>query len=155
MPVLQIIGEYDHLIPAGASKPFNDVIPSDDVETIEYPTGHIGLSVSSSSHEEVWPRVCDWFAERQAGNDAADADTEAAADAVDAVAEAAVSEVEDAGEGTAVETVAGIGPTFADRLNEAGIETVTDLVEYDAAELADIAQTNESRAADWLEQVQG
>ncbi|MHB9287315.1 class III poly(R)-hydroxyalkanoic acid synthase subunit PhaC [Halobacteriales archaeon Cl-PHB] len=162
MPVLQIIGEYDHLIPAEASKPLNDVIPSDDKEIIEHPTGHIGLSVSSSSHEKVWPRVCDWFAERQA--ETADADTEAAADAVEAVAETAVSEVESADQaedeaedaGAAdVETVAGIGPTFAERLREAGIETVTDLGDADAAELAEIAQTNESRAADWLDQAQG
>jgi polyhydroxyalkanoate synthase len=64
MPILQIIGEYDHLIPPEASKPFNEVVPSDDVRTIEYSTGHIGLSVSSSSHADVWPEVCEWYAER-------------------------------------------------------------------------------------------
>ncbi|WP_135534522.1 class III poly(R)-hydroxyalkanoic acid synthase subunit PhaC [Halostella pelagica] len=64
MPVLQIVAEYDHLIPPQASKPFNDVIPSDDVTTMEFPTGHIGMSVSSSSHAELWPDVCEWFEER-------------------------------------------------------------------------------------------
>ena len=64
MPVLQILGEYDHLIPPGASKPFNEIVGSDDVTTIEYSTGHIGLSVSGSSHEEVWPQVAEWYHER-------------------------------------------------------------------------------------------
>ncbi|WP_435156613.1 class III poly(R)-hydroxyalkanoic acid synthase subunit PhaC [Haladaptatus sp. DFWS20] len=64
MPVLQIVGEYDHLIPPEASKPFNDVIGSNDTDVFEFPTGHIGLSVSSSSHAKLWPRVCDWYVER-------------------------------------------------------------------------------------------
>ncbi|MDY7082407.1 MAG: class III poly(R)-hydroxyalkanoic acid synthase subunit PhaC, partial [Halobacteria archaeon] len=96
MPVLQIIGEYDHLIPPEASKPFNDVIPSDDTEIFEERTGHIGLSVSGKSHEDLWPRVADWFRER--------------------------SETEDD-----VDVIDGIGPTYADRLRDAGIETVEDL----------------------------
>ena len=69
MPVLQIVGEYDHLIPPEASKPFNDVIASDDTSIIEFPTGHIGLSVSSSSHTKLWPEVSEWYAERS-GNQA-------------------------------------------------------------------------------------
>jgi polyhydroxyalkanoate synthase len=122
VPILQILGEYDHLIPASASKPFNDVVGSDDVTTIEYPTGHIGLSVSSSSHEEVWPEVCDWYHR--------------------------VSE-----QGTDVEEVSGIGPTYAERLRNAGIKTTEDLAEHEAAELADIAETSESRAVEWLDQL--
>ncbi|AFK21054.1 class III poly(R)-hydroxyalkanoic acid synthase subunit PhaC (plasmid) [Haloferax mediterranei ATCC 33500] len=64
MPILQIVGEYDHLIPPEASKPFNDLVPSEDTEVIEGATGHIGLSVSSRSHGDLWPAVSDWFAER-------------------------------------------------------------------------------------------
>jgi polyhydroxyalkanoate synthase len=121
VPLLQILGEYDHLIPPTASKPFNDVVGSDDVTTIEYPTGHIGLSVSSSSHEDVWPEVCEWFHERSGGED--------------------------------VESVSGVGPTYAERLRDAGVLTTDDLAGYDAAELAEIAQTTESRAQDWLDQL--
>jgi polyhydroxyalkanoate synthase len=161
MPILQIIGEYDHLIPPEASKPFNDVVGSDDVTTIEYPTGHIGMSVSSSTHEDVWPRVCDWFHEKsereEAEEDAeAESDTEEAAAGVSEIQEAAAEQVEGEtaeSEAADVESVNGIGPTYADRLREAGIETVDDLADYDAAELAEITQTSESRAADWLDQV--
>jgi polyhydroxyalkanoate synthase len=64
MPVAQIVGEYDHLVPPSASKPFNDLVGSDDTEVFEFATGHIGLSVSRRSHADLWPRVCAWFAER-------------------------------------------------------------------------------------------
>ena len=66
MPVLQITGEYDHLIPPESSMPFNEVIASEDVSTLQQSTGHIGLSVSGRSHKELWPQVCEWFAERSA-----------------------------------------------------------------------------------------
>ncbi|TYT62161.1 class III poly(R)-hydroxyalkanoic acid synthase subunit PhaC [Natrialba swarupiae] len=75
MPVLQIVAEYDHLIPPGASKPFNDSIPSTDTEIMEFATGHIGMSVSSRSHAELWPDVCEWFEERSNGEIENDAST--------------------------------------------------------------------------------
>ena len=52
-----------------------------------------------------------------------------------------------------VDSVSGIGPTYADRLHDAGIHSVADLADYDAAELADITETTESRAQDWLDQL--
>jgi polyhydroxyalkanoate synthase len=190
MPIIQIIGEYDHLIPPEASKPFNDIVGSDDVTTIEYPTGHIGMSVSSSSHEDVWPQVCDWFWEQsEVAEEADDAEDEADSEAAEAsVAEIQEEAAEQVGEESAedesvehdeevidgdeavaaedepetdladetaesVDTVSGIGPTYAERLEAAGIGTTADLADYDAAELADIAETNESRAQDWLDQL--
>jgi polyhydroxyalkanoate synthase len=155
MPLLQITGEYDHLIPSAASIPFNDVVGTDDIETIEYPTGHIGLSVSGSSHADVWPRVAEWFHEQGADDESEDDateieiedesdDTETTDDAADATDEQA---------GPDVETVTGIGPTYAERLHAAGIETTADLAAADAATVADAAEVSESRAQDWLDQV--
>jgi len=87
MPVLQIVAEYDHLIPPEASKPFNDAVSSTDTEILEFATGHIGMSVSSRSHEELWPEVCDWFEARSTDTDVESEpetleseDTDAAAD---------------------------------------------------------------------------
>ncbi len=74
MPVLQIVAEYDHLIPPEASKPFNDAIPAEDTEIMEFATGHIGMSVSSRSHAELWPDVCEWLEARSNGTEA-DPDT--------------------------------------------------------------------------------
>jgi len=158
MPVLQIMGEYDHLIPADASKPFNEVVGSDDVTTIEYSTGHIGLSVSSSSHEEVWPEVCEWYADRSEP-DEADADAAAEVEAVaEEAAEAAepddVAATEDEPDSPAVDTVDGVGPTYADRLHDAGIATVADLAASEPADVADITGAPVSRVEDWFEQVE-
>jgi polyhydroxyalkanoate synthase len=61
MPVLQIVGEYDTLVPPAASKPFCDVVGSEDTTVIEYPTGHVGLAMSRSSHRDVWPEVAEWL----------------------------------------------------------------------------------------------
>ncbi|MFB6184652.1 MAG: class III poly(R)-hydroxyalkanoic acid synthase subunit PhaC [Haloarculaceae archaeon] len=172
MPVLQILGTYDHLVPPAASKPFNDVVGSDDVTTIQYDTGHIGLSVSSSTHEHVWPEVCDWFSERSIGDaDAADTETTADDENVEAtagdedVAEVAAEAVEEARETVEtavdadaadadapdVETVSGIGPTYAERLRAAGIETVADLKAADVATVAEAAEAPEGRVAAWLD----
>jgi len=63
MPVVQVIGHYDHLIPPESSTGFNDLVPG-EVTTFEARSGHIGLSVSSKSHDELWPNVAAWFAER-------------------------------------------------------------------------------------------
>ncbi|MFC7133075.1 MULTISPECIES: class III poly(R)-hydroxyalkanoic acid synthase subunit PhaC [Salinibaculum] len=160
MPIIQIIGEYDHLIPPEASKPFNEVVGSDDVTTIEYPTGHIGMSVSSSTHEDVWPEVCDWFWEKSEAAEA-DSEEETAESEVAEIQEQAAQQVAESqaepevDEAAAdVETVNGIGATYADRLRAAGIETVEDLAEHDAADVADVAETTEARAQDWLDQLE-
>ena len=129
--------------------------------TIEYPTGHIGMSVSSSTHEDVWPEVCEWFWEQSEPDE--DTEEGAAADDVGDIQDAAAEQIQaredDAADGDEaepaadVETVSGIGPTFAERLRDGGVETTADLAGYDAAELADIAETNESRASEWLDQL--
>ncbi|OAQ54517.1 poly(3-hydroxyalkanoate) synthase subunit PhaC [Natrinema mahii] len=239
MPVLQIVAEYDHLIPPAASKPFNDAIASDDTEILEFATGHIGMSVSSRSHAELWPEVCDWFEARSNGTDEAsrasdrpsgdeqrDAESEPttesdAADAgladADAGDESAASDLADGGidvesgtdieaetsefhgedrsdteiaergEGSVqaepaepgemtvdedvVEEVAGedaaseiaserddltdlrgIGDAYAAALAEAGIETVAELADADAADLAAETGISPNRIEDWIEQ---
>jgi len=62
--VLNLIAEHDHLVPPASSLVFTDLISSKDKETIIYPTGHIGLAVSSKSLKDLWPRVGDWLIER-------------------------------------------------------------------------------------------
>jgi len=167
MPVLQVLGEYDHLIPPTASRPFNDVVGSEDVTTIEHSTGHIGLSVSSSSHETVWPEVADWYhqvSESDESNGTEDDDTggepvddnppdDAEAGDVGVEGDSASVESETVTDGATtagVETVAGIGPTYAERLRAAGIETTADLVERDSSELAELTGAGDSRVEGWL-----
>jgi polyhydroxyalkanoate synthase len=204
VPILQITGEYDHLIPADSSKPFNDVVGSDDVETIEYPTGHIGLAVSGSSHRDVWPRVAEWYVEKSTDDpehleavEAAvaeaddqigieeidveideeyvgdaesveDGDDEATEEEPDVEAETETDEAAPGGddemaeteadpaatEGSGLEEIDGVGPTYAERLRESGIDSVAALADADAGTVAEAAQVGEARAEDWIEQAQ-
>ncbi len=194
VPVLQIVGEYDHLIPPETSKPFNDVIGSEDTRIIEYPTGHIGLSVSGSSHRDVWPEVAEWYLEKSpdapAGKDAApddgveieigETDTEPVADTAESRAETGVDseagseadsdpaeDVSDAEENASpdagtdaapdaeavdVRAIDGIGPTYAERLQNADLGTVESLAEADPSTVAEAANVGVKRAEDWLAQ---
>ena len=127
VPILQIVGEYDHLIPPEASTAFNDAVPSDDVTTFAFETGHIGLSVSSRSHDELWPDVAEWYADRSGEHETETAipvgepeDTEDTADAGDEY----------------LTSVTGVGPTYAERLRAAGVETIADLAAADPDEIA-------------------
>lgn len=121
MPVLQIMGEYDHLIPPESSKPFNDVVASDDTTIFEFPTGHIGLSVSSKSHAKLWPDVCEWFAQRTPARGA-------------------------------LEQIDGIGPAYAERLSDAGIQSVSALATADAESLSEEIDVSPSRIQKWIDQ---
>jgi polyhydroxyalkanoate synthase len=64
MPVLNIMGKFDHLVPPSASKPLLEYVESTDTKELLLPTGHIGLSVSSKSHRQLWPVVADWLRPR-------------------------------------------------------------------------------------------
>jgi polyhydroxyalkanoate synthase len=196
VPVLQIMGEYDHLIPPEASKPFNELVGSDDTEVIEYPTGHIGLAVSGSSHRDVWPRVAEWYIEKstddpdhlaevetaveestdQIGIEEIDVDVDdlAAVEPDEGVtvevtepgAEEDASDAEDDDSATAedgdtasiggadLETVDGIGPAYAKRLRDGGIETVAELAGADPETVAEAADVGTTRAESWIASAQ-
>ncbi len=168
VPILQIIGEYDHLIPPETSKPFNDIVGSDDTEIIEYPTGHIGLAVSGSSHSDVWPEVAEWYFEKSPADpveaDSTDAspddavqieiDDDPSADADTAEADEADAETVDDSDSESVETLAGIGPTYAERLDDAGLGTVDALGAADAETIAEAANVSVTRAEEWLAQTE-
>jgi polyhydroxyalkanoate synthase len=196
MPFLQVIGEYDHLIPPEASKPFDEVIASEDTETIQHSTGHIGLSVSGSSHDAVWPRVAEWYHHRSGLSAERRREIQAAVDELGAIdvdvvgedgseaveieigdgdggaesgtepeaepestgepaAEAGAESGADADVDVDVQSIDGIGPTYAERLREAGVETVADLAGADAAAVAEAADVGVGRAEGWIEQAAG
>lgn len=64
MPVLNIIGTKDDLVPPESSKPILSVIGSNDKKLIEFPTGHVGLCTGKRAHEQLWPQVGAWLAQR-------------------------------------------------------------------------------------------
>ena len=64
MPLLSLVAQYDHLVPPESSMGFNDLVPSKDKEMMLFPTGHIGLSVSSATRAKLWPKVAEWIKKR-------------------------------------------------------------------------------------------
>ena len=64
MPLLNIVGEKDDLVPPQSSKSINGMVSSKDKNLIEFPTGHVGLCISASAHEKLWPEVITWLTER-------------------------------------------------------------------------------------------
>jgi polyhydroxyalkanoate synthase len=64
MPLLSLVAKYDHLVPKESSMSFNDLVSSTDKDMIMFPTGHIGLSVSSATHTKLWPDVAKWLRKR-------------------------------------------------------------------------------------------
>lgn len=64
MPVLNIFAEYDHLVPPACSREFTKHVGSKDTEIASFPTGHIGIFVSSKSQKEICPRMSEWIIKR-------------------------------------------------------------------------------------------
>ncbi|MDG5759721.1 class III poly(R)-hydroxyalkanoic acid synthase subunit PhaC [Natronococcus sp. A-GB1] len=162
MPVLQIVAEYDHLIPPEASKPFNEAVASDDTEVMEFATGHIGMSVSSRSHAELWPDVCEWFEARSSAETEAEPETPEPDEPDAALAgdvegdETGLDEFsEEALEETEVDDLTeidGIGQSYANDLAAVGITSFEELADADAEEIADETEIAVARLEDWIDQ---
>lgn len=169
VPVAQIIGLEDKIAPPASSKPLGDMISSEEYQEFEFPSGHFGVSMSPPAHQELWPNVADWIAAQDGAEEDAvaedaeseDAESEGEVDETTAASteddEATMAEDADSAESDAaapVEELDGIGPTYAERLENDGIETAAGLAAHDAEELATVAETNESAAEKWLDQVE-
>jgi polyhydroxyalkanoate synthase len=66
MPVLNIYGEQDHLVPPHCSCCVDELVGSKDVTTRAFPLGHIGMYVSSRAQTDLAPTVADWLITRSA-----------------------------------------------------------------------------------------
>jgi predicted flap endonuclease-1-like 5' DNA nuclease len=53
--------------------------------------------------------------------------------------------------GDPVEEIKGIGPAYAERLGEAGVHTVSDLADADAADLGEATGLGENRVRGWID----
>ena len=62
-PVLNVVAEYDQVVPPNASLPLIDLVGSSDKQNILCTTGHMGLAVSTVAHRRLWPRVGRWLTE--------------------------------------------------------------------------------------------
>lgn len=66
MPLLNIYGKYDHLVPPGACDLLTSRVGSKDTENLCLETGHIGIYVSSKTQKEFVPKIVSWLKQRDA-----------------------------------------------------------------------------------------
>jgi len=85
----------------------------------------------------------------EAADESTSESTEEAADELEATADDAADEPAPGDEST--DAIKGIGPTYSDRLAEAGIDTVADLADATPETVADAAKTGESKAMSWID----
>ncbi|MGE0085173.1 MAG: class III poly(R)-hydroxyalkanoic acid synthase subunit PhaC [Desulfococcaceae bacterium] len=65
MPLLNIYGQFDHLVPPEACNLLTKHVGSKDTEDICLKTGHIGIYVSSKCQALFAPKVAKWLKERE------------------------------------------------------------------------------------------
>ena len=64
MPLLNIYGKYDHLVPPEACELLTSRVGSTDTEDVCLDTGHIGIYVSSKTRKEFVPKIVKWLKQR-------------------------------------------------------------------------------------------
>jgi polyhydroxyalkanoate synthase subunit PhaC len=64
MPLLNIYGKFDHLVPPEACELLTGKVGSKDTEDICLNTGHIGIYVSSKCQQEFAPKIAQWLHDR-------------------------------------------------------------------------------------------
>ena len=64
MPLLNIYGKFDHLVPPEACDTLTSRVGSTDTEDICLNTGHIGIYVSSKCQQELAPKITSWLKQR-------------------------------------------------------------------------------------------
>ena len=63
-PVFNVIGEYDDVVHPTSSLPLPDLTSGADKANLLFPTGHIGVVVSTAAHKKLWPQVGQWLKAR-------------------------------------------------------------------------------------------
>ena len=64
MPLLNVYGTKDNLIPASSAMPLNNLVSSTDKETASFPVGHAGIVASTFSQKEIAPKIASWVKDR-------------------------------------------------------------------------------------------
>ncbi len=64
MPLLNIYGRDDHLVPPGSCNLLVGRVGSGDAEDVCIETGHIGMYVSSKSRDKFAPKIVRWLKQR-------------------------------------------------------------------------------------------
>lgn len=65
MPLMNIYGKKDHLVPPEASRPLTEAVGSTNVRELCLETGHIGIYVSAKCRNTFAPEIVSWLAENE------------------------------------------------------------------------------------------
>lgn len=65
-PTLTIAAREDHIAPWRSVVVLDELISSTDKTVIVVESGHIGMVIGSSGHEQLWPRLSQWLKARSA-----------------------------------------------------------------------------------------
>jgi polyhydroxyalkanoate synthase subunit PhaC len=63
-PLLNIVAQFDDLVPLRACEPLAELVGSRDKRTIAFPSSHIGVAAGLAAHERLWPAVGQWLSAR-------------------------------------------------------------------------------------------
>jgi len=64
LPMLNLIGKRDHLVPPDASLALQRLVGSADYTALEFDLGHIGMYISARAQREVPAAIAKWLAPR-------------------------------------------------------------------------------------------
>jgi len=110
-------------------------------------------STTASTTEQTQPEPVDEELDEDVDEESVTDDTTASsADAGSAPDDE--PDTDESADSPSVEEIKGIGPTYAGRLESVGIGTVADLAVADPSEVAEAAETGETRASDWVDRAQ-
>jgi polyhydroxyalkanoate synthase len=64
LPILNLIGKRDHLVPPAASAALQQLVGSRDYAALEFDLGHIGMYISARAQRDVPVAIAKWLATR-------------------------------------------------------------------------------------------
>ncbi len=64
LPLLNLIGTKDHLVPRDASAALHSLVGSTDYTMLEFDLGHVGMYISASAQRQVPAAIAHWLASR-------------------------------------------------------------------------------------------
>lgn len=66
-PLLNVIAQYDHIVPMSYSTSIMEVVSSTDKQLEIVPAGHVGIMGGRGARVKLWPKITDWLKKRSGG----------------------------------------------------------------------------------------
>ena len=63
MPVLTVVAEKDDLVTPDSTLELEKYISSNQKKTLTHKGGHVGLCISTSAQQTLWPQIAKWLQE--------------------------------------------------------------------------------------------